>query len=350
MMRHRAFRRAFAWAACIALHCTSVAAQSVVFPQGYTNSFGTSPLVGYHFDSVPITIQCGIHASELTTIPKGSILVGLSYRLRRSATAPWPPTAAHWNNYEITLGEGALPTKQWSPIFANNMKNAVLVRKGPMTVPANMMPISPLKPNPFDDHYAEFQQPYVYRGGDLVILTSHDGSNVATTPVVDAISQSNGPPGRTMLAASFRAQQTIYLSRAVVITRIHYGHGPAVAPGANGSLTLVLSNNLVGPTPPPGPVQFSIVNGVSGAAGEILFSFTRAVPSLPLLGGNHLLVLPPFPIRVPFVLDAGGRFDLPLNVGYPSAAIGLEAQAYALDASNPAGFVASNAVSFLLSP
>ncbi|MBN2491075.1 MAG: hypothetical protein JXQ29_09515, partial [Planctomycetes bacterium] len=108
------------------------------------------------------------------------------------------------------------------------------------------------------------------------------------------------------------------------------------------------SNNLVSPTPAPGSINLAVTNGVPSAPGAIFISPTPAAAPIPLPGSNNLLILPAFIGIVPFGLNAQGRHDL--NLTFPALTFGVEVQAYAADPGNKAGFVVTNAVSFVAKP
>jgi len=318
-------------------------AQSVVAPNANVNAVGTGQLNSLMREATR-TVQQGIHASELTGIPPGAVIVGLSFRNYRSATTTWPTTNANWKNYDITLAEAALPTAQWTSTFATNMKNPVLVRKGPLTVPQGTYPPPPASgPAAFDTFYFGFQVHYVYKGGDLVIFITHDGNDTSSTCFFDGLSSTTTQPGRTMYATTYQATTASMTATTFVITRIHYGFGPAGCTGTNGALNLILSNSLVAPTPPPGTVNIAVTNGVPKAVGALIVSATGSPAPFPLPGGCNLLILPPFLVYIPFSLNANGRFDL--NLTFPAVTLGtFAAQAYATDAGAKAGYVVTNAI------
>jgi hypothetical protein len=321
-------------------------AQSVVAPNALTTVAGTGGLNTLLRDSGnPRTYQLGIAASELTSIPKGAEIVGLSWRANSGTSTTWPPTTpATWTNYDITLAEAALPVGSFSTTFASNMKNAVQVRKGPMTIPVGAYQVTTSKPAPFTTFYADFQMPYTYRGGDLVILVTHPGSNLSGSYVYQEYSSTTVM--QALATSSYNG--TTGSGSSAVTTRIHYGYGPAGGVGTNGALNLVLSNNLVSPTPAPGAINLAVTNGVASAPGALFIPPTPAVAPIPLPGGNNLLIFPAFIGIVPLALDATGRWDL--NLKFPAAKFQVEAQAYAADPAAKAGFVVTNAVSFMVGP
>jgi len=325
-------------------------AQSVVVPAANVNAVGNGQLNSLMRQATR-TVQQGIDASALANLPVGAEIVGISYRLYRNASSAWPATDAVWQNYDITLAETALPTSQWTAIFATNMKNPVVVRKGPMTVKTGTFAFV-TAPHPFDTFYLAFQNHYVYQGGDLVIFITHDGNNTNTTCFFDGLtaSASPPPPGRAMYASTYQATSATVTSTTFLITRIHYGYGPAGCTGKNGSLNLILSNNLVSPTPAPGSINLAVTNGEASAAGKIIISPVKGAAPIPLPGGCNLLIFPSFLALLPFALDANGRYDLNLTFPAIPALIGVELQAYASDSSTTAGYVVTNGVSFQAGP
>src|SRR5262249_26979599 len=70
-----------------------------------------------------------------------------------------------------------------SPNFAENIgPDAVVVRSGPLTIPANFFP-GGSSPNPFA--LIPFSTPYVYRGGDLLLTIRHSGRSGTMTVRTD---------------------------------------------------------------------------------------------------------------------------------------------------------------------
>jgi len=212
-----------------------------------------------------------------------------------------------------------------------------------MTIPVGAYQVTSTNPNPFDTFYFGFQMPYTYQGGDLVILFSHDGSSSSTFAYHDVVVSNAATYGKGQYAATYNAT-TATTQSSFVITRIHFGYGPAGCMGANGMLNLILSNNLVAPTPAPGKINLAVTNGQANAVGGILISPTPGLKPVPLPGGCNLLIFPVFIGHIPIALDSGGRFDL--NLTFPAAILGVELQAYASDSTASAGFVVTNAVSF----
>jgi len=95
-------------------------------------------------------------------------------------------------------------------------------------------------------------------------------------------------------------------------------------------------------------MNLAVTNGVPSAPGALFISPTPAAAPIPLAGGNNLLIFPAFIGMIPLALDATGRWDL--NLKFPAAKFQVEAQAYAADAGAKAGFLVTNAVSFVVGP
>jgi hypothetical protein len=151
-------------------------AGTVAVPNQYAStSSGTSGLNTFIRDlGNPRTGQLLIAASELTAIPVGNFITGLTFRMFSGGTA-FPPTNATWADYTINIAQGGpLPG---STTFANNIVGPITVcRTGQMTLTTGWFPVGG-SPNPFGtdiDCTTAFQ----YTGGNLVIEIRHPGSNI----------------------------------------------------------------------------------------------------------------------------------------------------------------------------
>ena len=122
--------------------------------------------------------------------------------------------------------------------------------------------------NPFDTFYFAFQQPYTYKGGDLVILITHDGNNVASAIYQERMADSPTTYGVGQYASTYNATTATVPGNGPMVTRIHFGHTITVCTGSGGlPPLLILSHALVTPTPPPGTVNFAVTNALGGAMG-----------------------------------------------------------------------------------
>lgn len=131
----------------------------------------------------PRTLQTVFSASELTGMGVGAQIIGVAYRLD-GAYGSWPPDALTFSNYEMILSTSLNPPGSLSLTFADNVgPDAVTVRSGPLTIPANAFP-GGQTPNPFG-FLISFTTPYTYLGGDLLITLRHTGNGV-TQQFLDA--------------------------------------------------------------------------------------------------------------------------------------------------------------------
>ncbi len=335
-----------------ALIAAPVAAQSVVVPNANTTTSGGLSLNSLFRDAPNArTVQQLVRASELSGIPTGAYLVGISLRasITTSNPATWPATPATFNNYDITLAQSAVSTSTLTSNFAANMQNPVQVRSGPWTIPANhyVNNGSP-GPNPFDRLYFEFQKPYQYQGGDLIIHATHDGQAAGAAIFADCVTSNTSTYGELLYATSYQATTATNNSNFNVM-RIHYGVGPAGLAGANGnSPRLVLSSNLAPPTPVPGTAHFAVVSAAPNVGGALIVGPGILPTPFGLPNGANLLVSPPFQV-VPIAIGPNGRFDLTL--AFPANIVGrFGVQAAVFDPGASGGAVATNAVLFQLSP
>ena len=161
-------------------------------------------------DGFPRTYQQQFTEAELAAqgLMPGMTITGVTWRasISTSNDPTWPPPGgATWSDYQITLAEAANPINAMSSTFADNMLNPVLVRSGELTIPEGTFEnTSPAAPDPNPWGYEITFQPYTYAGGDLVILYSHPGSNLAGHIFLDRVA-SNDAWGRAVSASTFLA-------------------------------------------------------------------------------------------------------------------------------------------------
>ena len=152
------------------------AAGTVAVPNQYANtSSGGAGLNTFIRDlGNPRTGQLLIAAAELSGVPSGNFITGLTFRMFAGGTV-YPPTDATWADYTINIAQGgALPG---STTFANNIVGPITVcRTGPLTIPANSFPVGG-SPNPFGADIT-CNTAFQYNGGNLVVEVRHTGSNI----------------------------------------------------------------------------------------------------------------------------------------------------------------------------
>jgi len=161
---------------------TAQAVTYVVVPPALAGTEGSLALGGILMDSSQ-TAQMRIPASALSGLVNGDSITGLQFRL--SASQPSGPSVNYvFSNFDFTLSQpSASYSNAFNANFANNIgPNAALVRSGTFTFTAHSFPSvgSPTAFGPMID----FQTPYVYGGGDLLITMRLQSSSLSLTALV----------------------------------------------------------------------------------------------------------------------------------------------------------------------
>ncbi len=223
-------------AAALAAASGAASAQDfAVVPQANANERGNGGLNTLVRDSGnPRTYQQQFTEAELAAqgLMPGMPMTGITWRasITSSNPATWPPAGgATWDDYEITFAQAANPISNMSSTFADNMLNPVMVQSGSLHIPensfANDNPAAP-DPNPWGPEIAI--APYTYQGGDLVVLYSHNGSDINSNIFLDRVS-SDDAWGRAISASSFQAPTGGSPTSSFIITRFSF----VPAPGAS---------------------------------------------------------------------------------------------------------------------
>lgn len=167
-------------AAAASILITSAQAATVVVPNASeTNEGNSNDIAPLYLNSV--TAVMVIASSELGSMPVGSSINAIGWRLDGSVTTDQPSTQRNFSDYEVYLGEAAVTPGTMQGNVAANYANGsrTQVRDGGLQVPAGSIDAGGGAGSaPFDFEIA-FDTPYVYTGGDLVIEYSHTGSNNA---------------------------------------------------------------------------------------------------------------------------------------------------------------------------
>ena len=172
--------------------------------EGYVgNNASAAPAMLFEQDR---TSETQYAAAQLTGIGVGSQITGLYWRMNGGGTTG-PSAAMNFSDFEITLAQAANTITNMSGTFANNLLNPVLVRDGALTISQNSFP-GGATPNAFGP-FIQFQTPYTYLGGDLVMLVSHTGEPTISV-TVDGLTQTTPGYGqdntfRAIQASSFHA-------------------------------------------------------------------------------------------------------------------------------------------------
>jgi hypothetical protein len=191
-----------------------------------------------------------------------------------------------WSNYEVTLAQAAYPISSVSSNFQANLRNPVLVRSGPLSIGPNQFSAGG-NPNPFATLLV-LDTPYVYQGGDLVMLFTHTGSDSTNTAFLDAASSSSpgyGTSFRALSATAFGATN----GTAASVTIVQLGFTPGIIQTISRSGNLLIINGAGGMTGAtyriltttnielPSVQWTPIVTSQFGASG--VFSYTNVVRS-----------------------------------------------------------------------
>ena len=222
----------------------------------------------------PRAYQMQFSTNALSGLPVGAQITELRFRQSSSATAAFPIATINWTDYDVTLARASNSVSSMSSTFANNMAAPVLVKSGALSIPANQFPAGG-NPNAFASLIV-FDTPYIYQGGDLVMLFRHTGSDSTESAFLDALSTSTpgyGTDFRAVSAPSFAG--TIGAAAAVTIPQIVFNYVPiqtisftgtnAIVAGAGGppggGYRLLASTNLSLPTDQWTPVASSLFDG-----------------------------------------------------------------------------------------
>lgn len=170
---------------------------SVVVPNASENTAGGGTFLGPLSNS-PRIYQLLIDDSQLTA-QVGQQLNSITWRLLPSATASFPSADQSFANFDIRLSGSVEPSAR-SLTFADNVVGTqTLVRTGPLAVPLGSFKDDDTSPQPFGME-VEFQTPYLYTGGNLLIELRHTGISGGSSSV-DAILTSNPMYGTLVSAA-----------------------------------------------------------------------------------------------------------------------------------------------------
>ncbi len=153
-----------------------------VYPPLYATTNGTSAFTGPLASSAR-TYQLLINENLLTGLVNKNIL-SITFRNFSTATTPWPEADVTFSNYDIYLSGSVAPSARSLTFAQNIVGQQILVRSGPLVIPANSFPIGG-SPNQFGTPVT-FTTPYLYTGGHLLIEIRHAGST-GTSRSVDAV-------------------------------------------------------------------------------------------------------------------------------------------------------------------
>lgn len=328
---------------CVLVLSLTASAQSVVVPN--TSATTSSSLVlnnPLRNSGNARTYMMGINASELTGIPIGSLITGISMRAGHTTSNPasWPAADVTFSDYEVTIGN-CIPPANWTATFASNFSGTpVMARDGMMIVQANAFTNTNAMPaaNEWGTFYWDFQVPFVYGGGDVGILMTHPGSNDPTSIFFEQVASNTALHGQAITQSSvFQAPTATTMNYAFCVVRLHYGYGnPGGCTGSNGMAPmLVQSGDVTGG----GTIHLATTNALPNGVAVYAWGLGRI--NAPLGGGCSLLLSPVATSLV--LLDQNGRGDFVLNI--PAGVRGMiNTQVFVLDAGAALGFTTTNGV------
>lgn len=218
--------------ACASAIALSAAGMS--FGQAIEVPAGVETAAGVQGVSIPgQTYQVYIDPTQLAAFTTPQTIYGLRLRAsvdpRNDGYAPaWPPGDVTLSQYDIELSRASTAIRTGAEIastatsFAQNQAPPImLVRSGPLTIPALSYPIdtntTPEKPNPFGA-YIGFNTPYVYNPGDEILVTVRAaGSGNTSRPFYFATRPSQKELADAVVADSAYAKMPAQKSSVVVI-------------------------------------------------------------------------------------------------------------------------------------
>jgi hypothetical protein len=151
---------------------------SVISPNNLATGVSFDPWV---LSRIPnYTVQFIVPASQLRSMDAGSAITGLSLRRATelsTSTAAFPPSDVTVPRFDVSISTALNPPALMSNVFGENVDmDNVLVRSGPLTVPANAFPASGIAGAPNDNAwYISFDRGYVYSGADLCVTIRGQG-------------------------------------------------------------------------------------------------------------------------------------------------------------------------------
>jgi hypothetical protein len=191
---------------------------AVVAPSSYTTNGGSGGLnTLVRNTNSPRTYQMQFTPAALGGLPVGARITELRFRLGTNTFTAFPTNTVTWSEYEIVLAKGAYPISAMSATFAANMLSPVLVKSGALSIGPNTFDTS-IIPNPFGS-FVVFDTPYVYQGGDLVMLFTHPGSDSVNYAYLDAATTASpgyGTAYRAFSATTFGAASGAAASATIV--------------------------------------------------------------------------------------------------------------------------------------
>ncbi len=165
---------------------------SAVVPNANATTEGNSFDVGPFFQGGQ-TYQLIILATQLNSIPAGSLLNAIAFRLDAGESPALEGTST-FQRFDIFLGQaaaGVTPTsfsQNFAENFAGGAAGRTQVRSGELTIRGSDFPTGS-SPNGFGPDIV-FNTPFAYQGGNLVLEIRQSGSNF-TDAELDAVTNNS---------------------------------------------------------------------------------------------------------------------------------------------------------------
>ncbi|HEX8877202.1 MAG TPA: hypothetical protein VF777_10665 [Phycisphaerales bacterium] len=224
----------------------------------------------------------------LASIPRGSVITGL--QVRQNSTNPvsaWPPIPLTITRYDITMGSSDRTPATKSTTFAENFRNPVLVRSGPLNLAANAYPGGPAgsAPKPFGP-LIPFTTGYVYSGGPLVIMfrVSHLSSPSAAADVFEIPGQAGELATNSSSDATDATEQ---YSGSGVVVRLTFTPPPTDL--AKGVTKVTMTNDFVSNSSTVGSGALTWTTPITNVGVMNANQFSTIGPGSELVGVAHRL-------------------------------------------------------------
>jgi hypothetical protein len=261
---------------------------ATVAPSAYNGTPGTTGVNTLVRNSgQPRSYQMQFSANALSGLPVGAKITELRFRLDTNATVAFPVAATTWANYFVSLSQAFNPVSSMSTTFSANMKSPVIVKAGTVSVSTGTFTTGSA-PNAVGALIV-FDTPYIYQGGDLVMLFRHNGSDSATnTAFLDGLTTATpgyGTDFRALSASSFTA--TSGTAASVTMPQIVFTYVPQQTISRQGTNVIIVGSggppgssfHLMASTNPAMPIAqwtSALSNQFDSGGG---FRFTNPVPA-----------------------------------------------------------------------
>lgn len=163
--------------------------------EGGTNIFGP-------FQSTAITFQWLMNGSQFGSVPVGSQLTGIGFRLD-GGSVTGPSGTETYSSYQIELSTSPSAIGAMNTTFASNIgADVVTVYNAALVLSANSF-VGGAGPNPF--FVINFTTPYTYKGGNLLVTLIHNAATGANASSFGNDGENEGAIADTVLSNGFNS-------------------------------------------------------------------------------------------------------------------------------------------------